>query len=271
MGMFEGKKGLILGVANDHSIAWYIAKALMAEGADLGFTHIPDSDERKRMEGRVRKLAEPVGAKLITPCDVQKDEDIARVFKEAKDTYGELDFVVHSVAYAPMDDIRKPYLESSRAGFITAMDVSVYSLVAVARAAKEVLTPGGSLLTLTYYGGEKAVPGYNLMGVAKAALDASVRYLAFDLGQDGFRMNAISAGPIRTLSASAVGDFKKIFKIYEDTAPLRRNVTAEEVGKTAAYLLSDMASGVTGEILHVDGGYNVMGGPAPAPKETPQS
>ena len=261
MGMFDGKTGMILGVANKNSIAWAIAQALIDEGADLGFTHIPDNDERKRMEGRVRKLAEPVGAKLITPCDVQKDEDIERTFNEAKETFGGLDLVVHSVAYAPTDELRRPFLESSRDGFRVAMDVSVYSLVAVARAAKKVLKPGGSLLTMTYYGGEKAVPGYNLMGVAKAALDASVRYLAVDLGAEGFRVNAISAGPIRTLSASAVGEFKKIFKIYEGTAPLRRNVSAEEVGKTALYLLSDWASGVTGEIVHVDAGYSVMGGP----------
>lgn len=261
MGMFDGKTGMILGVANKNSIAWAIAQALIAEGADLGFTHIPDNDDRKRMEGRVRKLAEPVNAKLITPCDVQKDEDIERTFKAAKETFGGLDLVVHSVAYAPTDELRRPFLESSREGFRVAMDVSVYSLVAVARAAKKVLNPGGSIITMTYYGGEKAVPGYNLMGVAKAALDASVRYLAVDLGAEGFRINAISAGPVRTLSASAVGEFKKIFKIYEGTAPLRRNITGEEVGKTALYLLSDWASGVTGEVVHVDAGYSVMGGP----------
>ena len=261
MGMLDGKKGLILGVANDHSIAWYISQALMDAGAELGFTHLPDKGDRNRMERRVRKLAEPVGAKLITPCDVQNDEDIQRVFAEAKEVYGDLDFVVHSIAYAPMEDLRCPYLESSRQGFHTAMDISVYSLVAVARAAKAVMKPGGSLVTLTYFGGEKTVPGYNIMGVCKAALDATVRYLAYDLGESGIRMNAISAGPIRTLSSSAVGEFDKMLGLYEAMSPLGRNVTPEEVGQSALYLLSDMSQGVTGEILHVDSGYNTMGAP----------
>jgi len=261
MGLYDGKKGMIFGVANDHSIAWYISQALLAEGAELGFTHLPDKDDRKRMERRVRKLAEPAGAKLITPCDVQKDEDIQRVFGEAREIYGELDFVVHSIAYAPMDDLRGPYVNSSREGFKTAMDISVYSLVAVTRAAREVLKPGGSVLTLTYFGGEKTVPGYNIMGVCKAALDASVRYLAYDLGESNIRVNGISAGPIRTLSSSAVGEFDKMLTLYEAMSPLGRNITAEEVGKSAVYLLSDMASGVTGEIHHVDSGYNIMGAP----------
>jgi enoyl-[acyl-carrier protein] reductase I len=261
VGLFDGKKGLVLGVANKNSIAWAIAQGLMDEGAELGFTHIPDTDDRKRMEGRVRKLAEPAGAKLITPCDVQKDEDIARTFAQAKEVYGELDFVIHSVAFAPTDDIRCDTIDASREGFKVAMDISCYSLLAVAREAKKYLTPGGSLITLTYLGGEKAVPGYNMMGICKAALDAAVRYLAVDLGKDGFRINGISAGPIRTLSASAVGDFKSIFKIYEANAPLRRNVESEEVAKAAKFLLSDLSSGITGEILHVDAGYSIMGGP----------
>jgi enoyl-[acyl-carrier protein] reductase I len=260
MGLFDGKKGLIFGVANDHSIAWAISEQLLAEGADLGFTHLPG----ERMERRVRKLAEPAGAKLITPCDVQKDEDVARVFQEARETYGQLDFVVHSIAYAPMEDLRRPYVEASREGFHTSMDISVYSLVAVARAASELIPPGGAMLTMTYFGGEKAVPGYNIMGVCKAALDASVRYLAYDLGPKQIRVNAISAGPLKTLSSSAVGEFDKMLGLYELVSPLGRNIVPADVGKTGLYLLSDLSAGVTGEILHVDAGYSIMGAPGRA-------
>lgn len=260
MGLFDGKKGMIFGVANDHSIAWAISEQLLGEGADLGFTHLPG----ERMERRVRKLAEPAGAKLITPCDVQKDEDVARVFSEARETYGQLDFVVHSIAYAPLDDLRRPYVEASREGFRISMDISVYSLVSVARAASELLPPGGAILTMTYFGGEKAVPGYNIMGVCKAALDASVRYLAYDLGEKQIRVNAISAGPVKTLSSAAVGDFYKMIELYEAVSPLGRNIVPADVGKTALYLLSDLSAGVTGEILHVDAGYSIMGAPGRA-------
>lgn len=262
MGLFTGKKGLVFGIANDYSIAWAITEKLHAEGAEMGFTHLPDKDpSRPRMEHRVRKLVEPLGAKMIVPCDVQKDEDLDRVFAQAKETYGQLDFVLHSVAYAPIEDLKGHVYNVSRAGFSTSMDISVYSLLAVTKRAREVLTPGGSILTLTYLGGEKVIPGYNVMGICKAALESLVTYLAHELGPQGFRVNGLSAGPLKTLSSSAVGDFDEMLKLYEVMAPMRRNITKEEVGKTGLYLLSDMASGVTGEVLHVDAGFHVMGAP----------
>jgi enoyl-[acyl-carrier protein] reductase I len=260
MGLFTGKKGLVLGVANEYSIAWAISKKLLDEGAEIGFTHLPG----EKMERRVRKLADPIGAKLITPCDVQKDEDVARVFAEARETYGALDFVLHSIAFAPIDDLKCNFVNASREGFKTAMDISVYSLAIVARHAAESMPNGGAIETLTYFGGERVVEGYNLMGVCKAALDAAVRYLAFDLGPKKIRVNALSAGPVKTLAASAVGDADKLAKLYELVSPLGRNITREEVGATGMFLLSDLASGITGEILHVDAGYNVMGSPGRA-------
>ncbi len=260
MGLFDGKKGMILGVVNDYSIAWAISVKLLAEGAELGFTHLPGD----KMERRVRKLADPAGSKLVTPCDVQKDEDIARAFEAARQTYGTLDFVLHSIAFAPTDDLKCPFVNASREGFKTAMDVSVYSLAAVSRYAAGLMPDGGSIVTLTYFGGERVVSGYNLMGVCKAALDMSVRYLAHDLGPQKIRVNAVSAGPVKTLSASAVGDSEKLAGLYEAVSPLGRNITREEVGSTGMFLLSDLASGITGEILHVDAGYNVMGSPGRA-------
>ncbi len=260
MGLFTGKKGLVLGVANDFSIAWAITRKLLDEGAEVGFTHLPGD----KMERRVRKLADPIGAKLVTPCDVQKDEDVARVFDEARKTYGTLDFVLHSIAFAPIDDIKCNFVDASREGFRTAMDISVYSLAIVARHAAESMPDGGAIETLTYFGGERVVSGYNMMGVCKAALDAAVRYLAFDLGPRKIRVNAVSAGPVKTLAASAVGDFDKLAGLYEAVAPLGRNITREEVGAAGMFLLSDLASGITGEILHVDCGYNVMGSPGRA-------
>jgi len=262
MGLFTGKKGLVFGIANDHSIAWAITEKLHAEGAQMGFTHLPDKDPaRPRMEHRVRKLVEPLGAKLITPCDVQKDDDIDRVFGMARDAFGKLDFVLHSVAYAPIEDLKGPTFNCSRTGFATSMDISVYSLLAITRRAKEALAPGGAILTLTYLGGEKVIPGYNIMGVCKAALESLVTYLAHELGPAGLRVNGLSAGPIKTLSSSAVGDFDVMLKLYDAMAPLRRNVSVEEVGKSGMYLLSDLASGVTGEVLHVDSGFHIMGAP----------
>ena len=262
MGLFTGKKGLVFGIANDHSIAWAITEKLHAEGAEMGFTHLPDKDPtRARMEHRLRKLVEPLGAKLIAPCDVQKDEDLDRVFAQAKEIYGQLDFVIHSVAYAPMEDLKGHVYNVSRAGFGLSMDISVYSLLAITKRAREILVPGGSILTLTYLGGEKVIPGYNVMGICKAALESLVTYLAHELGPQGLRVNGLSAGPLKTLSSSAVGDFDVMLKLYEAMAPMRRNITAEEVGKTGVYLLSDMASGVTGEVLHVDAGYHIMGAP----------
>jgi len=260
MGLFTGKKGMVLGVANDFSIAWAISKQLLDQGAEIGFTHLPG----EKMERRVRKLAEPIGAKLITPCNVQDDADVARVFQEAGEVYGALDFVLHSIAFAPIEDLKCKFVDSSREGFKTAMDISVYSLACVCKHASTVMPGGGSIATLTYYGGEKVVSGYNMMGVCKAALDAAVKYLAYDLGPKKIRVNAVSAGPVKTLAASAVGDSDKLAGLYELVSPLGRNITREEVGATGMFILSDLASGITGEILHVDAGYNVMGSPGRA-------
>ena len=260
MGLFTGKKGLVLGVVNDFSIAWAISQKLLAEGAEVGFTHLPG----EKMERRVRKVVEPTGTKFIAPCDVSKDEDIDRAFAAAAEVYGAFDFVLHSIAFAPIEDLKCPFVEASREGFKTAMDVSVYSLAAVARRAAAHMPNGGAIATLTYFGGERVVSGYNLMGVCKAALDAAVKYLAFDLGPKKIRVNAVSAGPVKTLAASAVGDADKLAGLYEAVSPLGRNIEREEVGSAGMFLLSDLASGITGEILHVDCGYNVMGSPGRA-------
>ena len=259
MGLFTGKKGLVLGVANDFSIAWAISKRLLDEGAEVGFTHLPG----EKMERRVRKTV-PEDTKFLTPCDVSKDEDVARVFQEAAEAMGPLDFVLHSIAFAPLEDLRKPFINASRDGFKTAMDISVYSLAIVARHAADAMPQGGSIATLTYYGGEKVVSGYNLMGVCKSALDMAVRYLAYDLGPRAIRVNAVSAGPVKTLAASAVGDSDKLAGLYEAVSPMGRNVDRDEVGAAGMFLLSDLAKGITGEILHVDCGYNVMGSPGRA-------
>ena len=273
MGLFEGKKGLVFGIANDHSIAWALTQQLHEEGAQMGFTHLPDKDpQRPRMERRLRKLVEPIGAKIIMPCNVQHDEDIDRVFSAAKETFGELHFVLHSIAYAPIEDLKGPTVDVSRDGFKTSMEISVYSLLAIARRARDLLVAdGSSILTLTYLGGEKVIPGYNIMGVCKSALERSVEYLAHDLGPSGIRVNALSAGPLKTLSSSAVGDFDKMLQLYSTFSPMRRNITPEEVGKTGMYLLSDMASGITGETVHVDAGYHIMGAPPVELHEDSQS
>ena len=255
MGTMSGKIGLVMGLANDHSIAWAITEALVAEGAELGFTHLPSpSNER-----RVHRLAEPLGAKLVTPCDVQRDEDIARVFAAVGETYGRLDFLIHSIAFAPPLELRNPYVEMSRAGWHLAMDISVYSLVATSRAAAPLMTQVGSILTVSYYGGEKVIPHYNAMGVCKAALEHSVRYLAWDLGRQRIRVNAISAGPMRTLSAAGVAHFDEMREHAAARAPLGRNVEPSELGTAGLFLLSDAANAVTGEIMHVDCGYNIIG------------
>ena len=262
MGLFAGKKGLVFGIANDRSIAWAITQHLHAEGAEMGFTHLPDKDlERRKAEKKLRALVEPIGAKLVMPCDVQNDGDVDAVFAAARETFGQLDFVLHSIAYAPMDDLKGPVSDVSRDGFKLSMDISVYSLISLARRAKGMMNPGGSLLSMTYLGGEKVIPGYNIMGVCKAALESTVEYLANELGPQGIRVNALSAGPLKTLASSAVGDFSKMMQLYETFSPMRRNVTPEEVGKTGMFLLSDLASGVTGETLHVDCGYHIMGAP----------
>jgi enoyl-[acyl-carrier protein] reductase I len=255
MGRLTGKTGLIMGVANDRSIAWALSESLYAEGAELGFTCLPG----ERSERRVRQLAEPRGAKMVFPCDVQKDEDLAAVFAKVKEIYAKLDFLVHSIAFAPTDELRRPYLEVTRSGWLTAMDISAYSLVIVARQAAELMPDGGSILTLTYFGGEKVVPGYNLMGVCKAALEHSVRYLAWDLGRKRIRVNAISAGPMRTLSSAGIADFDEMREHQAKKACLGRNVDPKELGDTGLYLLSDMSSAVTGETIHVDCGFSIVG------------
>ena len=254
MGLMTGKKGIILGVANDKSIAWGIAQKLHAEGATLAFTYLNEVFEK-----RVRPLAESIGADLILRCDVSKDAEIEGVFSEIEQKWGALDFVVHSIAYAGREELKQPFYQTSREGFRISLDISAYSLVAVTRCAVPLMKNGGSILTLTYLGAQRAVPNYNVMGVAKAALEATVRYLAAELGEKAVRVNAISAGPIRTLAATGISNFSEIFGIMENRSPMHRSVTQEEVGKSALYMLSDMASGVTGEIHFVDTGYNIVG------------
>ncbi|WP_027714624.1 enoyl-ACP reductase FabI [Desulfuromonas sp. TF] len=253
MGLMEGKRGIIFGVANDMSIAWGIARQLRAEGATLAFTYLNEALER-----RVRPLAESVDAELILPCDVSNDEEIEEVFKTVGDKWGEIDFVVHAIAFANREDLKHSFSQTSREGFRLAMDISAYSLVAVTRYAAPLMKKGGSIVTMTYLGATRAVPNYNVMGVAKAALESSTRYLAAELGEKGIRVNAISAGPIRTLAASGIANFKKKISLMDDNAPLRRTVTQEEVGKSALYLLSDLGSGVTGEVHFVDAGFNFV-------------
>ena len=254
MGLLNNKKGIIFGVANERSIAWAIAQALHKEGAELAFTYVGEA-----LKERVMPLAQGIGSKLILPCDVAKDNEIDAVFNTVKEAWGGLDILVHSVAFANKDELKGMYADTSREGFRLAMDVSAYSLVALAKRAYPLMDGrSGSIVTLTYYGSEKVIPNYNVMGVAKAALEASVKYLAADLGQKGIRVNAISAGPVKTLAAMGIAGFRDILSI-EKKAPLKRNVTTEDVAKTALYLLSDLSSGVTGDIIHVDAGYNIVG------------
>jgi enoyl-[acyl-carrier protein] reductase I len=263
MSMFAGKKGLILGIANDYSIAWHIAENILNQGGVCGFSHLPDKpdDERKKNRHRVAKLVEHLpGCKFLTPLDVSKDEDIANIVAQAKAELGTLDFVLHSIAFASLEDLRRETVATSRDGFKLAMDISVYSLLAVSNAVRPLMSPNSSILTLTYFGGEKVLPGYNVMGICKAALDAAMKYAAYDLGPAGVRVNALSAGPLKTLASSAVGA-KGMEELYREIAPLQRNVTHDEVGRVGAWLLSDMSAGITGEILHVDAGYNIMGSP----------
>jgi enoyl-[acyl-carrier protein] reductase I len=253
MGLMTGKRGIIFGVANDMSIAWGIARMLKEEGAELAFTYLNEA-----LEKRVRPLAESLGSTLILPCDVASDAEIEAVFATLQQAWGTIDFVVHAVAFANREDLKKPFSQTSRDGFQLAMDISAYSLVAVTRCAVPLMPNGGSIITLTYLGATRAVPNYNVMGVAKAALEASTRYLAAELGEKGIRVNAISAGPIRTLAASGIANFKAKIGLMDDNAPLRRTVTQEEVGKSAVYFLSDLASGVTGEVHFVDAGFNFV-------------
>ncbi len=253
-GLMAGKRGLVMGVANDKSIAWGIAQACAAQGAELGFTYQGDA-----LRKRVEPLAASIGADLVTPCDVADPASIDAAFDEVSRRWGRLDFLVHAIAYADKNELKGRYVDTSPANFRMALDISCYSFTSVAQRAEKLMTDGGAMLTLTYYGAERVMPHYNVMGVAKAALECSVRYIAMDLGPDGIRVNALSAGPIKTLAASGIGDFRYILKWNELNSPLRRNVTQTDVGKAGMYLLSDLASGVTGECHHVDCGYHVVG------------
>lgn len=255
MGILEGKKGLILGVANNKSIAWGVAQAAKREGATLGFNYLGE-----QMEKRVRPLAESLGAEIIAPMNVAEEESIDAFFAQVKEQWGELDFIVHSIAYANKDALQNRFSTTTREDFQLALDVSAYSFIACAQRAAPLMANGGSMVTMSYLGAERAVPGYNVMGVAKAALEASTRYLAQDLGVDGIRVNSVSAGPIRTLAASAVGDFRKLMEKSARGAMLKRNVTQDEVGNTTVYLLSDLSSGVTGELHYVDAGFHIGAG-----------
>jgi enoyl-[acyl-carrier protein] reductase I len=254
--LFEGKRGLVFGVANERSIAWGIARALHVHGCrDLAFTFAGEV-----LEKRVRPLAESVDARFILPCDVTDEAQVEAVFREIGTTWDGLDFLIHCVAFANREDLEGRFLDTTRDGFLRALEISCFSLVHLARHAAPALAQRkGSILTLSYYGAEKVVPNYNVMGVAKAALEASVRYLAADLGPEGVRVNAISAGPIKTLAAAGVRGFRGMLGVVEEKAPLRRNVTQDEVGNAAVFLCSDYAAGITGEVLYVDGGYNIMG------------
>lgn len=253
-GLMAGKRGLIMGVANNRSIAWGIAKACADQGAELAFTF-----QGEALQKRVIPLAESIGSTLILPCDVTDAASMDAVFAKLEAEWGKLDFFVHAIAYSAKDELTGRYVDTSLDNFTASMAISCYSFVALCQRAEKLMTDGGSIVTLTYYGSEKVIPHYNVMGVAKAALEASVRYLAVDLGRNNIRVNAVSAGPIKTLAASGIGDFRYILKWNELNAPLKRTVTIEEVGNSALYLLSDLGSGVTGEVHHVDAGYHVVG------------
>jgi enoyl-[acyl-carrier protein] reductase I len=258
MGLLTGKTALIFGIANDRSIAWGIARAFHEQGATLGFSYAGPV-----LEKRIRPLAESLGVTFVEQCDVASDSEITAIAEKAASSFGQVDILVHSIGYADQAELEGPYYNTTRAGFHLAMDISVYSFTALAKAFRPILRRGGAILTMTYYGSEKVAPNYNVMGVAKAALEASVRYLAYDLGPAGVRVNAISAGPIRTLAASGVAGFKAMYKHFHRLAPLGQLITPEDIGGTALYLCSDLSSKVTGEIVFVDSGYNILGFPIP--------
>jgi len=252
--LMQGKRGLIMGLANDKSIAWGIAKTCADHGAELAFSYQGDA-----LKKRVDPLAASLGSDIVLPCDVGDEDSIDALFKALADRWGRLDFIVHAIGFSDKNELRGRYVDTSRGNFLTSMDISVFSFTSVVNRAEKMMTEGGACLTLTYYGAEKVMPHYNVMGVAKAALEASVKYLAVDMGDRAVRVNAISAGPIKTLAASGIGDFRYILKWNEYNAPLRRNVTIDEVGGAGLYLLSDMSTGVTGEVHHVDSGYHIVG------------
>jgi enoyl-[acyl-carrier protein] reductase I len=253
-GLMAGKRGLVMGVANDRSIAWGIAKAIASHGGEVAFTY-----QGEALERRVRPLAESIGADIVLPCDVTDDASIDATFAALKQRWGSLDYVVHAIAFSDKDELKGKYVDTSRRNFALTLDISCFSFTAIANRAKDLMPNGGSMVTLTYLGAERVMPHYNVMGVAKAALECSVRYLAADLGENGIRVNAISAGPIKTLAASGIGDFRQILRWNELNAPLVRNVTIEDVGGAGLYFVSDLSRGVTGELHHVDSGYNVVG------------
>ena len=253
-GIMSGKRGIIMGVANERSIAWGIAAAAAEQGAEIAFTYQGDA-----LEKRVRPLAESIGSDIVIPCDVSSDTAIDQTFITLKEKWDTIDFVVHAIAYSDKEELKGDYMDTSRGNFNTTMDISVYSFTAIAKRAAAMMPNGGSMITLTYYGAERVMPHYNVMGVAKAALESSVRYLAADLGSDKIRVNSLSAGPIKTLAASGIGDFRYILKWNQYNSPLRRNVTLKDVGGSGVYLLSDLSAGVTGETHHVDCGYHVVG------------
>jgi enoyl-[acyl-carrier protein] reductase I len=253
-GLMAGKRGLVMGVANDRSIAWGIAKAVAAQGGELAFTY-----QGEALERRVKPLAQSINADIVVPCDVTDEASIDATFATLKQRWGGLDFVIHAVAFSDKEELKGKYVDTTRGNFLRTLDISCFSFTAVAARAQQLMTNGGSLVTLTYLGAERVMPHYNVMGVAKAALECSVRYLAADLGDRGIRVNAISAGPIKTLAASGIGDFRQILRWNELNAPMVRNVTIEDVGGAGLYFVSDLSKGVTGEIHHVDSGYNVVG------------
>lgn len=254
MGLLEGKTAMVFGVANQRSIAWGITKAFYDQGATLALSYAGEVLER-----RVKPLAEQVECTFVEPCDVTSDDEIQKIADKAAETFGQIDILVHSIGFANRDDLTGPYYSTSREGFHLALDISAYSFTALAKAFQPILRPGGSLLTLTFYASEKVFPNYNVMAIAKAALEASVRYLAYDFGGQGVRVNAISAGPVRTLAAAGVSGFKTMYRKFAEVAPLGEGITIEDIGNTAVYLCSDMASKVTGEIIIVDSGYNILG------------
>jgi len=256
--LLEGKNALVFGVANERSIAWGITQAFHQHGAKIGLSYAGEA-----LEKRVRPLAESIGCGFVESCDVASDEQIYKVAEKTSEAFGQIDILVHAIGFANRDELQGAYYNTSRAGFHLAMDISVYSFTAMAKAFQPLMNPGGSLITITYYGSEKVMPNYNVMGVAKAALEASVRYLANDLGKQNVRVNAISAGPIRTLAASGVSGFKEMYRQFTEVAPLRLSISAADVGNAAVFLASDLSSRVTGEVLYVDSGYNILGAPAP--------
>jgi enoyl-[acyl-carrier protein] reductase I len=264
MKLFEGKKGLVLGVANENSIAWAIASQIIQHGGVCGFSHLPDraDDDRQRNRRRVSQLTDqfPDNVAFLEPLDVQQDQQVTDFMAMVGSKMGKIDFLLHSIAFADRADLSRDTIETSREGFKLAMDVSVYSLISVTNAARPLFNAGASVAAMTYFGGEKCVPGYNVMGICKAALDATVRYLAYDLGPSSVRVNAVSAGPLRTLAGRAAG-VDEMLDLYEHMAPLGRNITHEEVGRVGAFLLSPYSDGITAEIMHIDGGYNAMGSP----------